>query len=249
MQTKPIQPTDLHERLIDLRRKSAAKPSSQPARAQPDPEDFSRRLRISEPTAPPSKPLPKQPKLFDPERDPIPVKRTSHDDKRTAHEQERIPDRADRARTGGGSPRQLFDHRRDDPVGFAGRKRPKPTPKYSGDHFSATSASSYAPSVASSSFTLSSTTDGSSTPSVNADPNAPSSSDEGNIFVAQLKKLYRTITVLETKIKTENETGGEEENSRVVIKSNDALEDDSEKESWRRRLADHKEYVPVSALV
>ncbi|KAJ3531272.1 hypothetical protein NMY22_g8228 [Coprinellus aureogranulatus] len=75
----------------------------------------------------------------------------------------------------GGGPRQLFDHRKDDPVRFSvltlphgssSHNHPTPTPKFFGDHMSASSTSSYAPSVSSSSFTLSSTTDGSSASSL-----------------------------------------------------------------------------------
>ncbi|KAG1740705.1 hypothetical protein EDD22DRAFT_1008135 [Suillus occidentalis] len=58
--------------------------------------------------------------------------------------------------------RQLFDHRKDDPVRFAGLARPSstgarspPTPKSSGDYVSASSTSSYAH-LLTLSFTLSS---------------------------------------------------------------------------------------------
>lgn len=117
--------------------------------------------------------------------------------------------------------RQLFDHRRDDPVRFsvlarphaspnaaASRSgdRPTPTPKSSGDYVSAssTSSASYAHSTLSSNFTLSSATTDSSTPSgLFENSNARRSEDSSsstNAFSMQLKKLYRAISDLEKKI-------------------------------------------------
>ncbi|OCH95657.1 hypothetical protein OBBRIDRAFT_767535 [Obba rivulosa] len=123
------------------------------------------------------------------------------------------------------SNRQLFDHRRDDPVRFAvltrphvspnsahaavvtSNGRPTPTPKSSGEYVSAssTSSASYAQSTISSNFTLSSsTTDNSSTPSAifdNARADGRRSEDSGsgvNALSARLKQLYRNITALES---------------------------------------------------
>ncbi|KAH8833609.1 hypothetical protein DL96DRAFT_1666700 [Flagelloscypha sp. PMI_526] len=253
MPAKPIQPTDIDKRLIDLRRKAATKPaghSSPRAHSlQPDNDEFDRKLRISDtPLPPPSK----HSKLFDPERDPIPAAKRSRETQdpvpssKRSPDSDRLHDRADRPRGAGSSPRQLFDHRKDDPVGFGARSRASnqrhPT-KPSPDHVSASSASSYAPSVASSSFTLSSTTDNSSTPSITADPRAPSSSDESNIFVAQLKKLYRTITVLEGKINSDNEPTQDDENSRAILPPRNAASEDAEQEKWRVQLSNHKDLV------
>jgi hypothetical protein len=163
-------------------------------------------------------------------------------------------------------PRQLFDHRKDDPVRFSvlarpHRDRPTPTPKSSGDHVSASSTSSYANSVSSSSFTLSSTTDGSSASSALFDRNGASGSrgDEGgnNVFSIQLKKLYRAITNLETKVKLEDVEDPDDTPSavvgagatRIALKGKELetqqklTEEDLEREKWKNQIADHKQQV------
>jgi hypothetical protein len=137
---------------------------------QADPDDFSRRLKISSPgprLAQSSKPHP--PKSFNPDTDPIPTRHTAEpesisDSTSSSYPPRELPNR------------QLFDHRKDDPVHFAvfacPNGRPTPTPKSSGEYISASSRSSYANSVTSSNFTLSSnTTDGSSASSALFEPN------------------------------------------------------------------------------
>ncbi|KAJ6547339.1 hypothetical protein B0H19DRAFT_1075225 [Mycena capillaripes] len=146
--------------------------------------------------------------------------------------------------------RQLFDHRKDDPVRFVLRGKPTPTPKSSGEYVSASSTSSYANSMASSTFTLSSTTDGSSASSALFDRKSqPGGDDRGtNVFAIQLKKLYRAITDLETKVKQED-SDDTEDAGRVLLKTKDGhddeLEHDKEREKWKRQIEDHKD-VPAS---
>ena len=165
-------------------------------------------------------------------------------------------------REGSSAARQLFDHRKDDPVRFAVLARPQlsshngrptPTPKMSADHVSASSASSYAPSIASSSFTLSSTTDGSSASSAlfeGGRPNQGTEDSGNNVFSIQLKKLYRAITNLETKIKQEDSDESDDGmNSRVVLKGKEVENDELEKEMWRKQIHDHKEYVPLRIIL
>ncbi|KAJ7578382.1 hypothetical protein C8J56DRAFT_868550 [Mycena floridula] len=250
MRARDPQRTDIAEKLIALRRQTATKPpkNSQPepqpaarkssATAETDPDDFSRRLNISN--------SPRQTKLFNPERDPIPtIRRTT--------EPEIMSDAASSAYARSreqSSPRHLFDHRKDDPVRFSvltRPSRPTPTPKSSGDHMSS-SASSYAASQTSSSFTLSSTTDGSSASSALFDNQGKPTEDPGtsNIFALQLKKLYRTITSLEAKIKLEdveendliNEGGG-----RIMLKGKEVEDEETEKERWKAQIADHKKLI------
>lgn len=139
---------------------------------------------------------------------------------------------------GGNDPhRQLFDHRKDDPVRFSVLtrphppnqtggvsqlvSRPTPTPKSSGDYVSAssTSSASYAHSTISSNFTLSSsTTDASSNASSVFDNNARRSEDSAssaNAFSMQLKKVYRAISTLENRILNEDkERDRDEEGDR-----------------------------------
>ncbi|TFK72533.1 hypothetical protein BDN72DRAFT_894698 [Pluteus cervinus] len=149
--------------------------------------------------------------------------------------------------------RQLFDHRKDDPVRFsvlarpqAGPLRPTPSSKDSAGYVSASSTSSYASSVASSNFTLSSTTDGSSASSNLFDQQGsrPSEESSNNMFADKLKKLYRAITYLETKVKQED--AGAEDNddaSRMVqLKAKAAVDDGEEKEreKWNKQIEDHK---------
>ncbi|TFK42921.1 hypothetical protein BDQ12DRAFT_299349 [Crucibulum laeve] len=224
-----------------------------------DHEDFSRRLKIS------SSPTPRQAsastrgaqsggasKLFNPDTDPIPLRRTAEPDAisdANSHAQRGTTgSRADDR--GGASARQLFDHRKDDPVRFSvlarPQGRPQPTSKPSADYISASSTSSYAPSIASSSFTLSSTTDGSSASSALFD-GRPGNQEESsnNVFSVQLKKLYRNITALETKIKTEDSIDDNDNESRVLIKGKEIENEDLAKEKWKKQITDHKELAEV----
>ncbi|TFK55267.1 hypothetical protein OE88DRAFT_1654050 [Heliocybe sulcata] len=235
--------------------------------------DFSRRLKISHSP----RPSPhghdtahhaSSKKLFNPSLDPIPVRRTAEPDSISdsqsgsshVHVSRSSPHSRDAP-----AHRQLFDHRKDDPVRFAVLARPSghdgrptPTPKSSGDYVSASSTSSYAHSLASSSFTLSSsTTDGSSTGSALFDQGKPSQESSGssnNAFAQQLKKLYRAISALEDRITKEDGDGanGEDVVSRdgprrngVMLKARNAQEakekeDEAEQEKWRKMVQDHK---------
>ena len=239
-----------------------------------DPEDFSRRLKISSSPSPrPSQTTQKQgasSKLFNPDTDPIPMRRTAEPESMsdaTGSSYVQVPRGGPSSssmphREGSSAARQLFDHRKDDPVRFAVLARPQlsshngrptPTPKMSADHVSASSASSYAPSIASSSFTLSSTTDGSSASSAlfeGGRPNQGTEDSGNNVFSIQLKKLYRAITNLETKIKQEDSDESDDGmNSRVVLKGKEVENDELEKEMWRKQIHDHKEYVPLRIIL
>ncbi|TFY56018.1 hypothetical protein EVJ58_g7892 [Rhodofomes roseus] len=194
---------------------------SSPSAMEADADDFSRRLKITAASSPrpsaraqagPSSGSPG--KLYNPNSDsPRRVILTAEPEAMSdaaSSSQEQPPD----------SHRQLFDHRKDDPVRFLARPqaspnaaanrphvdRPTPTPKSSGDYVSAssTSSASYAHSTLSSNFTLSSATTDSSAPSgLFENPNARRSevsSSSTNAFSMQLKKLYRGITALEQKI-------------------------------------------------
>ena len=160
----------------------------------------------------------------------------------------------------GNAARQLFDHRKDDPVRFSvlarpPHGRPTPTSKSSGDYVSASSTSSYAASISSSAFTLSSTTDGSSASSALFDgrPNqGQGTEDSGNsVFSVQLKKLYRKITNLEIKIKQEDSMDEVDDgmNTRVMLKGKEVENEDLEKEKWKKQIFDHKESVLLSYLL
>lgn len=217
--------------------------SRQPQEA--DPDDFSRRLKIS---SSPSPRLAQQSskqghKLFDPERDPIPTLR------RTAEPEPMADATSTRSGPTRETARQLFNHRKDDPVRFSVLSRPQgrptPTPKSSGDYISASSASSYAPSQASSSFTLSSTTDGSSASSALFEGQKKSDDGGGNVFAAQLKKLYRNITSLETKIKQDDGDDGDD-TGRVILKGKEQEDEEAQIEKWKKRLEDHKRYSSLS---
>lgn len=107
--------------------------------------------------------------------------------------------------------------RTDPPIHFS--VRPRPTPRSSGEYIS--SASSYATSQTSSSFTLSSASSASS--SVFDNQRRPSeASSTSNVLTSQLKKLYHEITHLETKIKQTDEG---------------SIDDD---QVWKQRIQDHK---------
>ncbi|KAF7322791.1 PINc domain-containing protein [Mycena chlorophos] len=265
---RDLQPTNIDQQLIMAKRRAAKVDATRPrdrpppqSRKQPNPQlvvsdsdaadadDFSRRLNISSsPTRNPAKQAAPPTRLFNPDRDPIPMRRTA--------EPENMSDAASSSRGVKASPpretsgRQLFDHRKDDPVRFVMRKAP-PTPKSSAEYVSASSNSSYAPSVASSSFTLSSTTDGSSASSALFDRKSHPNGDERgttNVFAVQLKKLYRAITDLETKIKQED-SDETEDAGRVLLKTrdgeNEELERDQERDKWKKQISDHKELAEL----
>jgi hypothetical protein len=122
----------------------------------------------------------------------------------------------------------------------AGDPARKSAPKSFGDH--AFSLSSYTPSVVSSSFILSSGTHGSSAPS-SISNNKPCDVSKADTFSNQLKKLYRDISHLETKLRADS--GEPQDESRVVIKGgSSALADDVEKARWKKAIEDHKRCVP-----
>lgn len=145
--------------------------------------------------------------------------------------------------------RQLFDHRKDDPVRFAVSvlarppstgSRPPPTPKSSGDYVSASSTSSYAHSLTSS-FTLSSgTTDNSSASSALFD-SRPREDVSNNAFAVQLKRLYRSISTLETKILSEDPDDLVDE-GRVVLQGRgcEVSDEDLQQQKWTKLISDHK---------
>ncbi|KAF8212466.1 hypothetical protein K438DRAFT_1958196 [Mycena galopus ATCC 62051] len=222
--------------------------------ADADAEDFSRRLKISaSPVRHPAKHSAQPSRLFNPDRDPIPMRRTAEPDAMSDAASSSYVSRAAKAspppprETAG---RQLFDHRKDDPVRFVLRSKPTPTPKSSGEYVSASSTSSYANSMASSTFTLSSTTDGSSASSALFDRKSNPAGDDRstNVFAIQLKKLYRAITDLETKVKQED-SDETEDAGRVLLKAKDGQDDeaerDKEREKWKRQIQDHKELAEI----
>ena len=231
-----------------------------------DSEEFSRRLNISSSHKRPVHTSPRQThasgknsKLYNPQTDPIPMRRTA--------DHEVISDATSSSYAPRGSPanppahqrdvptqqRQLFDHRKDDPVRFSvlarpssNSGRPTPTPKSSMDYVSASSTSSYAHSIASSSFTLSSnTTDNSSASSVLFDRKPTTDESSNNAFAIQLKKLYRGIASLETKILNEDIDEGGPEEGRIMLKERgkDLQDEDAEVQKWNRLIGDHKRYV------
>ncbi|KAG5645823.1 hypothetical protein DXG03_005164 [Asterophora parasitica] len=293
-ETRDLQPTDLDEKLTALRRRTAgairvrdrpaapASPPAVPARSprtngaqrrtnavvEADHDDFSRRLKISSSPSPQSKPTPK---LFNPSANPIPLRRTAEPEALSdAASSSYLPPRPQappNSRERGDTSRQLFDHRKDDPVRFSVLARPPrdrltPSSKPSGDYVSASSTSSYANSVSSSAFTLSSTTDGSSASSALFDRPGGSGGrgDDGgnNVFSVQLKKLYRAITNLETKVKMEDSDDRDAEDGastvggrgepRVTLKgkqpenaATSTTEEDIEREKWKVQIANHKQ--------
>lgn len=113
-------------------------------------------------------------------------------------------------------------------------KPPTPSPRSSVDYVSASSTSSYAQSTLSSTFTLS--TDGSSASSALFD-GKPRSETTGTVLSAQLKRLYREISLLEAKVSRED---GDEDEPRVTLKGKEKKDDDAERDRWKRVLEDHK---------
>jgi protein SMG6 len=219
------------------------------SRPEADPEDFSRRLKISSPSRPQKQP--QQGKLFNPYTDPVPMKRTAEPEAISDVTSSSSPPRNTPTSHHRDQPtnRQLFDHRKDDPVRFAvsvlarpssNGGRPTPTPKSSGDYVSASSTSSYAHSMTSS-FTLSSgTTDNSSASSALFD-GKPREDPSNNAFAVQLKKLYRSISALETKILNEDSDDHLDE-GRVLLqgRGREVSDEDLQQQKWMKLIVDHK---------
>ena len=247
-------------------RQSPASPRRQPylvvSRPTPDadPEDFSRRLKISSSPSPSPRPpqSTKARKLFNPDTDPIPMRRTDPEpvsgSTATQQTSRPPPSSTNHRDERGNTARHLFDHRKDDPVRFSVMARPQlsapgrpsSTPKPpTRDHVSASSNSSYAASISSSAFTLSSTTDESSTSSSLFDGRPNQDRAENGIFAHQLKRLYREISNLETKVKQEDSMDNTDDvmNSRVMLKGKEVENDDLEKEKWKKQMSNHKTSV------
>ncbi|THH08573.1 hypothetical protein EW146_g8951 [Bondarzewia mesenterica] len=212
------------------------KPNVLVIHTEDDADDFSRRLKISgSPRAshPHAKP---QNKLFNPATDPIPMRRTAEpeaiSDASGSHASRGAPKREQPAQ------RQLYDYRRDGRFSVQARK-PTPTPKSSGDYVSVSSVSSYAPSTVSSNFTLSSNTTDSSAPSSLFD-RKPRDEAKTNAFSAQLKKLYRDISTLETKILRDDSDENVDEGRVVLRASFDMSSEEAEKARWKKVIEDHK---------
>ncbi|KAJ3748275.1 hypothetical protein EV360DRAFT_56930 [Lentinula raphanica] len=148
---------------------------------------------------------------------------------------------------------QLFDFRKDDPMRFAAHVRPQektrvvPTPKSSGDYISAASSVSSELTLSS---TTTSTTDASSAPSTIFDQsrhNARSEDSATNVFSNQLKRLYRNITSLESKIRDEDvelEDDGRFSN-RILRNGKEQSQEEgaAEMQKWSKRIEDHKRYA------
>ncbi len=223
-------------------------------RPEPDSSEFSRILKLSPtPKSPPHAPAYKQQsKLFNPDTDPIPMRRTAEPEALSesagSSYAPRQPTDASRNNRDASQHRQLFDPRKHDPVSFSAAQARKPAPKSSGDYASVSSVSSYAQSVVSSNFTLSSgTTDGSSAPSSIFD-HKPRDEPKTNAFSNQLKKLYRDISHLETKLLADS--GEPQDENRIVIKGGpSAGADDAEKARWKNLIEDHKQYAPIVFLL
>ncbi|KAJ3500988.1 hypothetical protein NLJ89_g9546 [Agrocybe chaxingu] len=176
-------------------------------------------------------------KFFNPDTDPNPLRRTLEPEVMSDHTSSSYVD----------LPLPAIERRGVTPHPQVGHGRPTPTPKASADHVSASSTSSYAASISSSTFTLSSTTDGSSASSAlfEGRPNQGQGTEDSgnNVFSIQLKKLYRAISNLETKIKQEDSMDEAEDgmNSRVMLKGKEVESDELERERWRKQISDHKE--------
>ncbi|KAJ3717157.1 hypothetical protein C8R42DRAFT_744289 [Lentinula raphanica] len=224
-------------------------------------DEFSRKLHISSSSSP-SRVMPTGPrqnqgsKLYNPDRDPIPTMRRTAEpeamsdaDSSYAPRYTRSPS-VTRESQRDMPARQLFDFRKDDPMRFAAHVRPQektrvvPTPKSSGDYICAASSVSSELTLSS---TTTSTTDASSAPSTIFDQsrhNAQSEDSATNVFSNQLKRLYRNITSLESKIRDEDvelEDDGRFSN-RILRNGKEQSQEEgaAEMQKWSKRIEDHK---------
>jgi protein SMG6 len=196
-------------------------------------------------------------RLFNPNFDSIPVRRTQEpevmSDIGSGSPPKGVSTRAAQQRPDPSSSRRLFDPKRDPPVRFAVLTRPagvsaeKPAPSHrsSGDYVSAssTSISSYPPSLGSSAFTLTSASSSSSSAPFSKekeDPNSP--------VVAQLKKLYRQISQAERKLLDDKQDDAIDEPARVVVQSREHPITEAP-DPWSRLISEHKESVPAACMI
>jgi len=226
-----------------------------------DHEDFSLRLKISSSLSPIlAQPAHKQcasSKLFNPNTDPIPMRRTAEPEVMsdgTSSSYVHVPHAAASGPLKHRDKRcnfawQLFDH----PF-FCLSTVPAPRSQ-STLADAQISRQSHAASISCSAFTFSSTADGSSASSALFDgsPNhGPGIEDSGNTVLSlQLKKLYRNITNLETKIKQQDSTDKGDDasrNTRVVVKGKEVENEDLEKETWKKQISITKSELPSSYL-
>lgn len=230
-------------------RKSQALSNAVLARTEADPDDFSRRLQISgSPRTQQQSRQAQTGKLYNPDTDPIPIRRAVEPEAISDAGSSYPPRSAPTPAPHRDPPahQRLFDHRKDDPVRFSVLARPSAgkaaVSKPSGDLVSASSTSSYAPSMTSSSFTLSSgTTDNSSASSALFEGRPPREDPANNAFAIQLKKLYRTISTLESKILNEDSDENADE-GRVLLqgRGREVTEEELEQQKWLRVISDHK---------
>lgn len=230
-------------------RKSQAPSNAVLARPEADADDFSRRLQISgSPRTQQQSRQAQSGKLYNPDTDPIPIRRAVEPEAISDASSSYPPRNAPTLAPHRDPPahQRLFDHRKDDPVRFSVLARPSggkvAVSKPSGDLVSASSTSSYAPSMTSSSFTLSSgTTDNSSASSALFEGRPPREDPANNAFAIQLKKLYRTISTLESKILNEDSDENTDE-GRILLqgRGREVTEEELEQQKWLRVIADHK---------
>jgi hypothetical protein len=133
---------------------------------------------------------------------------------------------------------QLFDHHKDDPVLPGSNGRPRHMQLSLMDYLSASSTSSYANSASSSITLPSSTNDSSASSAVFNHQRKPVAECSTNAFTVQLKRLYRTISTLEDKVKQHDADSVEE--CRISLRGRQAEDKDFEEEKWKRQIDNHK---------
>ncbi|KAH7930887.1 hypothetical protein BV22DRAFT_1054224 [Leucogyrophana mollusca] len=252
----PPPPPPRHSPVISSPRKAHQQPHLVVSRPEADPEDFSRRLKISSPPRQPHSRQQQQSKLFNPDTDPVSVRRTAEPESIYATSSSYVPRNAPppaHQRDPPAAHQRLFDHRKDDPVRFSvlarpsstNGARPTPTPKSSGDYVSASSTSSYAHSTTSS-FTLSSGTTDNSSASSALFEGKPWEDPSNNAFAVQLKKLYRNISTLESKILNED-TDDNADDGRVLLhgRGREISDEELEQQKWMKLISDHKELADM----
>ncbi|KAI9433991.1 hypothetical protein H4582DRAFT_1983834 [Lactarius indigo] len=215
------------------------------SRAEPDSSEFTRIMTLSPPSQKPMPPHKHQAKLFNPSTDPIPTMRRTAEPEAMSESTgssyaQRPPADASRNRDAA-QHRQLFDPRKHDACCLLlQHKRGSRRRRTSGDYASVSSVSSYANSYR-----------GSSAPS-SLFESKPREESKTSAFSAQLKKLYRDISALESKILADS--GEPQDESRIVIKggpsmgSEDSREGTMEK-SDRGSQATHNDGCRLSELM
>ncbi|KAH7100673.1 hypothetical protein BKA62DRAFT_830869 [Auriculariales sp. MPI-PUGE-AT-0066] len=207
-------------------------PPPAPSSTTPDPEEFSRRLHISNSS--------RTRELYRPDLDnPISRRQPEPSTHLQPHPQ---PQRSPHLSHAAPVAQRLFDPSRDDPMRFGQQHKSSSRASQHPDWMSVSGssvASSNAPSVLSSVLTLTSNTTGSE----GSSQHQKTDESSNNSWLTQIKKLYRDLSACEAKLK---DVFDPQEENKIVLKSrNQPNQQNAHNERLLRMIAEHKHFTDI----